>query len=120
MKLWQKIILGVLIVIGSFLVLVGTFEPRGPETIRVDLALGSLLKYVAILITLTSGLLIVCKAVQTGSIAETLPLTIPAVIGLLILSPNWSLGIYLSVLALGHFTRTIFQSNAAPPLPTDQ
>ncbi|MDG2124084.1 MAG: hypothetical protein P8J87_10325 [Verrucomicrobiales bacterium] len=117
-----KIVLGVLIPLGTLFVLVATFTARGSETVLVELALSSLLKYFAILTIVTSALLIVAKAVKTGSIAETLPLTIPAVISLLILSPHWSLGIYLSALAIGHFTHASIISRSAntpPAAPTE-
>lgn len=110
-----KILLCALGVIGSLFILVTIFDGRQDELMLVEVALSSLLKYLAVLITLTSAFLILGQAVKTKSVGETLPLTVPAIIGLLILSPHWSLGIYLSVLAAGHFTRIILAAKSAPP-----
>jgi hypothetical protein len=94
MNIAIKVILGVLIVIGTLLIVIATFEPRSPEVVRISILFDALLKYLAILITATSALLLIGKGLNSASIAEMLPLTVPAVIGLLILSPHWSLGIY--------------------------
>lgn len=113
-----KLALGTLIPIGSLFILVATFTARGSETVLVEVALSALLKYFAILTIFTSLLLIIAKAVKSASVAETIPLTIPAVISLLVLSPHWSLGIYLSAVAIGHFTHAALAKKAAsPPAP---
>lgn len=121
-----KVVLGILIVFGSLLVLLVIIGSRQPEAVLVELAIPILQKYLGLILAITSGLLLLGKAVQSGSISATLPLTIPATVGLLILSPHWALGIYLCVLAIGHFTRVILQEKgpAAPPpsrrIPEDE
>ena len=112
MNIAIRVILGVLIAIGSLLILIAVYEPRTPDG-RIALYLDALANYLAILITITSALLLVFKGLQSANIGEMLPLTVPAAVGLLILKPHWSLGIYLSVLALGHFTQKTLAAKAA-------
>jgi len=112
-----RVALGVLIPVGTLFVLVSIFTARGDETLLVELALSSLLKYFAILTVLVSVLLLIARAAKSASVAETLPLTIPAVLGLLILSPHWSLGIYLCALAIGHFVYEAIKAKNPPPPP---
>lgn len=109
-----KTLLGILAVIGSLFIVVGTLGGRQSEVVLIEIALGSVLKYLAILITVTSVILLLGTALKTKSVGETLPLTIPAAFGLLILAPHWSLGIYLSVLSIAYFASAIMDGKKVP------
>lgn len=113
-----RILLGILIPLGTIFILVATFTARGPEAVLTELALSALLKYFALILTVTSTLLLLGKAAKTGSLSESLPLTLPAVIGLLILTPHWSLGIFISVVAAGHFTHLILSQKRLRSQPS--
>lgn len=64
-------------------------------------------------IALSSGLLLLLRALDRDAWNRMPPLIVPLAAGLLLMNPHWSLGLLLAVVAAGVFARDIFRGGGS-------
>jgi hypothetical protein len=102
MSLFAKAFLAVVLILGTVLIVSGSMGLRPDEWMRVELAASRVVMFCGLVIAVASAIFLIGKALSTGSLEATLPLTVPATVGLFLVSPHWSLGVFLCVVAFGY------------------